>query len=351
MKRDMEHVAGCLLGGAIGDAMGAPVEALTLEQIRSQYGHGGVTEPILSGRVAYISDETQLTLFTTEGLLRGHCRAIRKGICNPFMVVHHAYLRWLHTQGRKERRPFAWGTPDQPDDGWLIRLPQLHADRQPGKTVLAALESGDMGTIDKPINHSKGCGGVVRVAPVGLMASGDLFDGACKMAAITHGHPTGYLAAGVFATIIECILRGLSIQHAIREAVRILIDREHNGECTLAIEKALGRAAWADPCPEVVESFGQGFLADEALAIAIYCSLVAHDDFAAGVRLAINHGGDSDSTGSMTGQILGAYLGKRAIPDRWLANLELAGEIEQLAEDVLTEHRDDDAWWERYPGW
>lgn len=276
---------------------------------------------------------------------------IRKGVCNPYMVVHHAYLRWLHTQGRKERQSFAWGTPGQPDDGWLIRLPPLHTDRKPGKTVLASLESGDMGTIDKPINNSKGCGGVVRVAPAGLMAEGDLFDLASQLAAITHGHPTGYLAAGVFAAIIQGILRGLSIQHAIRQAVQILVTKEHCGECLSAIETAMGRAAWAEPSAEIVESFGKGFVAEEALAIAIYCSLVAHDNFAAGIRLAVNHSGDSDTTASMTGQILGAYLGKQAIPEGWRTNLELADEIEQLAQDILTEHRDDDAWWERYPGW
>ena len=94
---------------------------------------------------------------------------------------------------------------------------------------------------------------------------------------------------------------------------------------------------------------------DEALAIAIAC-VESQPSFVAGVLAAVNHSGDSDSTGSIAGNILGALHGVVAIPTRWLDDLELRDEIEQLARDAIHEFyvRDDpvtDQWFARYPGW
>ena len=107
-------------------------------------------------------------------------------------------------------------------------------------------------------------------------------------------------------------------------------------------------AAAGDPSPETVESLGQGWVAEEALAIAVYCALVSPNDFASGVRLAVNHSGDSDSTGAIAGNILGAKLGVGAIPDHWLSVLELRAELEVLAEDLLTGFSENAAWADRY---
>ncbi len=67
------------------------------------------------------------------------------------------------------------------------------------------------------------------------------------------------------------------------------------------------------------------------MAISLYCAIAAEEDFAKGVRLAVNHSGDSDSTGSITGNILGAFLGKGAIPRKWLEELEHVNIIEETA--------------------
>ena len=92
------------------------------------------------------------------------------------------------------------------------------------------------------------------------------------------------------------------------------------------------------------------WVGEEALAIAIYCALVAGDDFDFGVRLAVNHGGDSDSTGAIAGNILGALLGRRSISDKWLEKLELRDAIEQVATDLFLGFQDGDEWWGKYPG-
>jgi ADP-ribosylglycohydrolase len=113
-------------------------------------------------------------------------------------VVYNAYLRWLHTQGYPKSKDH-----DTIYDGWLIGVKELYAQRGPGSTCLSALLSGKMGTIKQPINNSKGCGGVMRAAPVGLLYGKDkAFQIACECAAITHGHPSGYFSAGILACII-----------------------------------------------------------------------------------------------------------------------------------------------------
>jgi ADP-ribosylglycohydrolase len=102
-----EHFTGCLLGGAVGDALGAPVEFLNIREIRNRYGPSGITDyDVAYGRRGAITDDTQMTLFTAEGMLRADARWHLKGICYPPSVIHHAYIRWLHTQGEQSRSEF-----------------------------------------------------------------------------------------------------------------------------------------------------------------------------------------------------------------------------------------------------
>ena len=82
-------------------------------------------------------------------------------------------------------------------------------------------------------------------------------------------------------------------------------------------------------------ALGEGWVADEALAIALTCAL-ASPDFETGVRAAVNHDGDSDSTASMAGNLLGALHGFEAIPQRWLAGLEARRIIAEVADDLAT---------------
>jgi ADP-ribosylglycohydrolase len=79
---------------------------------------------------------------------------------------------------------------------------------------------------------------------------------------------------------------------------------------------------------------GGGWVGEQALAIAVCCALTA-EDFAEGVLRAVNHSGDSDSTGAICGNLLGAQLGEEAIPAAWLAELELREAIARLADDLF----------------
>jgi ADP-ribosylglycohydrolase len=209
--------------------------------------------------------------------------------------------------------------------------------------------SGKQGTSEQPLNNSKGCGGIMRAAPVGLADVNDPFGLGCETGALTHGHPSGYLAAGVLALIIHELIRGSSLDEAFDAALSALRGRPDSQECAAALEMAIALACEGSPSPEMVERLGRGFVADEALAIAVYCALAAQGDFVAGVRLAVNHGGDSDSTGAITGNILGAMLGVDAIPDHWLERLELREEIAMIADDLLKGYDESEAWRGRYP--
>ncbi|MCB2212091.1 ADP-ribosylglycohydrolase family protein [bacterium] len=331
-KRD--RMLGCLLGGAIGDALGAPVEFMTLGIIRRQFGPDGVQdfEAGMWGR-GVVTDDTQMMLFTLEGLIRGYLRFIDRGLADPCAVLHHAYLRWLITQGIRPDAELA----DYVTSGWLLQQEGLHARRAPGNTCLSALISANgPGSPENRLNDSKGCGGIMRVAPVGLLMP-SAFDIGVTSAAITHTHPSGYLAAGYFAELIRLMVReNMTLRDAAEAAIEPLLryDESEYDETARAIHSALILADEGDPTPEKVEQLGQGWIAEEALAIGLYCALVA-EDFRHGVLQAVNHGGDSDSTGMLAGNLLGLIYGTAGIPSYWRDQVEFADLIEEMVDDAL----------------
>ena len=162
----------------------------------------------------------------------------------------------------------------------------------------------------------------------------DPFQDECDVARLTHGHPSGYLVSGAFALIISRVMCGDALLDASRVALAVLCEHDGHAETTGAISSALDLATGHKPSANAVESLGEGWVAEEALAIALYCALVA-DDFRHGVLLAVNHSGDSDSTGSMAGQLLDAEHGIERIPPDWIAGLEGRDVIERITEDLI----------------
>jgi ADP-ribosylglycohydrolase len=355
-RRSLPHYRGCLFGGAVGDALGAAPEFISLEQIRRSFGPAGVTDYIEAyGRKGAITDDTQMTLFTAEALIRGHNRWLDRGICSLIDVGHHAYMRWLHTQGGRN-------VDKSLLTGWLVQQSGLHHRRAPGNTCLGSLEQGGPGTTERPINDSKGCGGVMRVAPVGLAKIDDWFKTGCELAAISHGHPSGYLSAGAFAEIIHRLAEGADLPAALATAMTRLRREKGHEETSKAVEAAIKLAGTTEGTPEDVQKLGGGWVGEEALAIGVYCALKAKD-FAHGVLMAVNHSGDSDSTGSIAGNILGLIHGEKGIPPHWLEHLELRDLIAEVATDLWlhfgegkkpagidfrSDQRSPD--WDKYPG-
>jgi len=339
-----DRYRGCLLGGAVGDALGAPVEFLSRSEILRKFGPRGLTEMAPAyGKLGAITDDTQMTLFTAEGILRAYVRGTLRGICDPPSVIHYAYLRWLHTQGEPLPKDNKFLLT-----GWLIEQRELFSRRAPGLTCIGSLRhTSEIGTPAQ--NDSKGCGGVMRVAPVGMMFHAlsisnpgsraanveRAFNMGCDAAALTHGHPTGFLAAGVMAALVFELLDGTELQSAIDRVISLLKARPSHEETLLALDGARRLHSSSASPSDAIRQLGGGWIAEEALAIGVYCALKA-TTFEDGVIMAVNHDGDSDSTGLIAGHLLGAMLGLSEIPARWLATLELRGVIEEVADDLAT---------------
>lgn len=339
-----ERYQGCLLGGAVGDALGAPVEFMCRSEILQTFGPKGIADLVPAyGKLGAITDDTQMTLFTAEGALRAYVRATLRGICSPPSVIHHAYLRWLFTQGEHEPRD-----KDFLLSGWLIEQKELFSRRAPGRTCIDALRSGiKIGLTAQ--NGSKGCGGVMRVAPIGMLFHAltlknfssrseylqRAFDLGCDAAALTHGHPTGYLTAGVMAALVFELLDGADLTIAIERVIPLLTKRDRHEEILNAVQQAQFLHSTGTAPDEAIRQLGQGWIAEEALAIGIYCALKA-GNFESAVIMGVNHDGDSDSTGLIAGHLMGAMQGRSAIPERWIAPLELRGVMEEMADDLAT---------------
>ena len=323
----IKRYRGCLLGGAAGDALGYQVEFDKLSEIRRRFGEGGVRS-----MGPHISDDTQMTLFTAEGMLMGKKHRMPMPAC-----VYQSYLDWYRTQNpRGKGGCFAKKSE-------LLKVEGLYRREAPGNTCLTALGSGKIGLIDEPINHSKGCGGVMRTAPCGMLKMSDLRDNEDAWAlqgamagAITHSHIMGYVPAAMLADIVHMIL--LEDGHTLEAIVADSLERmmrmfpaPATDDFAELIRRAVELAPANVPDTEAIRKLGQGWVGDEAIAIAIFCALRYQDDLVECLSAAVTHDGDSDSTGAIAGNILGAWLGASAIPEEWLAAIELRDVVDSMA--------------------
>lgn len=350
----LDKIRGSLIGGAAGDALGYSVEFLQDYQIFQKYGSSGITEYSLVNGIAQISDDTQMTLFTANGILCGATRVAMRGIGgDPEAYVRVSYLDWLLTQeltyeeGKKVN-----GINNFTCNSWLLDVPELYSTRAPGNTCISALRTRRNGYsrnfTGNPINQSKGCGGIMRIAPLGLHYEpysdkwlDELQKSAAEISAITHGHPLGYIPSAVLTQIInQCVypfeektLKQIVID-AKNRAMDIFRDKQHIEEMSTLIDKAIELSENDIEDLENIKSLGEGWVAEETLAIAIYCSLKYENDFSKGIIAAVNHSGDSDSTGAVVGNILGARLGYSKIEQKWIDHLELREVIDEMAHDL-----------------
>ena len=337
---------GCLIGGAIGDALGYAVEFATESSIFSRYGKSGITEYNLQNDKAIVSDDTQMTMFTATALLDGVTRGKLRGIMGSFArYIGLEYKGWYLTQ----TKPFPVDKEENyAKYSWIMNMPEMFKRRAPGNTCLSALASGEKGTLEKPINNSKGCGGVMRVAPIGLYFSRfehmlweeiDIIG--AEASAVTHGHELGYIPAAALVHIINAIVKNddLSVLQAVNDSISamqsLFKNCTHIGYFTELMKKAVELSQKKCDDLEAIHKLGEGWVAEETLAIAAYCAIKYQDNFEKAVCTAVNHNGDSDSTGAVCGNILGAYLGYKAIPQKYKDNLEFHDVLLELAGDLL----------------
>jgi ADP-ribosylglycohydrolase len=308
----------CLVGGAIGDALGYRIEFDRWPAIVREHGPEGIRLAGASGALM-VSDDTQMTLFTLEGMARA------VGTEAITSEIREAYLDWYGTQvgGRTSREP----------RGRLAGHAAMCQVQAPGSTCLSALRQGGQGTVELPINNSKGCGGVMRTAPLGFLAE-SVNDAAllrlgAEAAALTHGHPDGYLPAGAMAAFTRDALNDVAWDASVAKVLELVRERAASDGTVAAIEAAVNAAADGVASREKVSALGEGWVGEEALAVGLYAAMVAKT-FAECIEVAANHDGDSDSTASIAGQLWGARYGLEGIP------LEIAERVDVIGALVGT---------------
>jgi len=304
---------GTIFGLAIGDALGAPVEFMRRDEIVEHYGPNGIDDLDEWGGfpTGYYTDDTQMSLATAHGLITWKHDSQNQRPSEPTASVYRSYLKWREIQHDPNQR------------------------RAPGHTCLSALDSGEMGSIEHHINNSNGCGGVMRTAPVGLVLEfSDPFRTGAECAAITHGHPSGYLSAGYLSELIVRLVRGCELKSAARATRHSLVSYEGHEETLEFVDRALELADSNTTAHDAIEQLGQGWVGEEALAIALFVALRYPDDWKAATLAAVDHSGDSDSSGSICGAILGATLGIEAIPPRWIEQIENRVLLDKTASDM-----------------
>lgn len=338
MKVTAESVFSVLATGAAGDALGNPVEFQSFRNITRTTDGGLVgANGFPKGRLALITDDTQMTMFTMEGMIN----ARRRGT-DPVAETWESYQRWLATQSFGGSR-----RGNARMEGWLIREGRLHASRAPGGTCLSALSGGRPGSVHESINNSKGCGGVMRVAPAAFWSdnTAEVFKLAVGQAALTHTHPLGYLSAGVLAAIVNRLLHGDNLPAATYRAYERLITWSGHELQAELIDRVLRevdvfhRTGAVLDGDAMVDRFkgdtatGGGWVGEEALAIGLYSAFVA-SDVAHGLGVAVTHGGDSDSTGAVAGNILGAMYpagSDRGLTSEWADAVEMQDVMVRLS--------------------
>ncbi len=326
-----ERVRGAVLAGAVGDAIGTQVEFSTSEEIRGRFGRSGLTGmAAVEFPAGSIGDDTQLTLFTLEALVRGFQQWEDEAHCPRVDMALASYGRWLDTQGE-----IPSGIPVAAYlDGWMVHEPALRVRRSPSVGCLAALRTGRRGTPDAPINSSSGTAPLGRVGVLGL-ALDDPLHIATQNAALTHGHRDAVWAAGALALIVRAVADGEQIAEA-AEAVVATLEREHDARTVAAsLRNAVRVARAGPPTAERLAQLGSGWEAPEALAYAVCCSLAAEDGIAA-LQAAVNHSGPSDTIATACGHIVGTGLGANWIPAAWIDALDARDLIETVVEDVVT---------------
>jgi len=380
-----DRIRGCLIGGAAGDALGYAVEFKGEDEIFSKYGKRGITEYSLRADtgLARISDDTQMTMFTAAGILNALTDAkLYGGDVSARRFVMRAYLDWHTTQ--EQAAAAYWGhsiAEPMPAVTWLMDVPELYSRRAPGNSCLTSLEfrmsHPEMETgnyITNTVNGSKGCGAVMRAAPVGMVADWDPDYAdmeSAEIGAITHGDPLGYLPAMLLSHIINRILwpvpmggikgvmnrvlrrdNEMSLRDVIIDArdamIRLFGKNEHTKAMAALIDNAIAFAGNTADDLENIHLLGQGWVGDEALAIAVYCCLRHEDSFSDAIIAAVNHMGDSDSTGAIAGNIMGALYGYESLEDKWKQNLELSDVILELADDMAAGAADNEEWRRKY---
>ena len=339
MRRSLYR--GCLLGLAVGDAMGFTVDSRSWREIQEDYGPNGLLGYDLVNGYADVTSYTQLAAFTLNGLLLGLTRGQVQGRMAPFIK----YIALAEKEWALSQRP--WNRPDQ-SHCWLMQQSELCRRQCMDNRMLDMLDRDNPGSPEEPRNSFSQPGSLTTAVGVGLFCHRhriplvEVNRLGAEAVALTNGSPTAFLTVAMVAHIVTCILRKPEAPlravyaHAMRD-----IREEYGHQYSQAydicnqVRNAITYALSRNLSPvDVMEKLRCSDCAG-VLAGAVYASLVAETDFDRAMILAVNHSGRSAAVGALTGAFLGAKQGEKALPEFYMECLEPASVLKELADDLF----------------
>ncbi len=296
---DLNRVKGVIYGLAVGDALGRLTEFMSLSEIKSKYGDAGITE---LPEPALFTDDTQMSIAIAEALIR----AGEQNIDEIMVAVRDKFIKWHHS----------------PEN-----------NRAPGNACLTGVANMEQGKhwSESGVAGSKGCGSAMRAAPIACLYQDDsekLKEVAKATGICTHRHQTAVAACIGAAYLVKLALDRVPPDKMIPELLSFTkgISEEFD-EAILKVDECLN---WKDE-EKALNYLGEGWIGEEAVALALYCFLRYSDNYEKVVIRGANTDGDSDSIACIGGAISGAYLGIEAIPDNWIKRIEKPDYLEDLA--------------------
>ena len=336
---------GSLLGGACGDALGYPVEHKSYSAIIAKYGENGIQAMSIdeSGE-ALITDDTQMTIYTAQGLIH----ALKHNSSSDEMVVevHKSYLRWigslLHNQPELTDLYRALYSADELLHNDLLESGEnrgLDKKMCRGGSTFTALLSGNRYSTSNPAPEGVRCGTIMRSAPIALCCYRNpelAFSVGCECAALTHGDPTAYLSAGVMCMLISHLLSGMEMREAIDHSLQYLGKQPNSTLLLHVLQKGVNLAQSPSLRPiDDIKQIGKGWRADENLSIVLYCCIRFDKNVKDALLACVNHDGDSDSVAAVCGNVMGAYVGRGGLPEEFVNHIQFKDLLVRQANELL----------------
>ena len=337
MEEKFSVYRGCLLGMAIGDALGYPVDIKSWDEIQDSYGPNGLLGfDLQEFEYAQVSSYTQIATYLCNGLLL----AVSRGKVDYLRYAKVALKEWTRSQQFYR----------DPEESlcWLAKLPQFRRKNCRDARMLDNLRLELFGTMGAPKNDNNAPGAITagiatamfynskRLTPdqVGTLAG--------ELVALTHGNPEAFLSSVVLAYALTGIFQEpeVPLVDQFLQAIAVMDGQfrsrfVQSEELALQLRRAISLAKSGIVSPQEGMEQLECMDAAQCLAASMFACLLYPNDFDSAMITAVNHSGMSAATGAITGAILGAKLGEASLPDFYLESLECADVLGLLAEDMV----------------
>ncbi len=309
-QSDLENkLLGMLYGGALGDALGCPIEFSSLKSIQAAYGEKGLTELLVDSPW---TDDTQMAI----AVIKGVCPDPLGDLDTIMTNIVKEFINWLDNPGIA-----------------------------PGNTCLKGVRALAQGRhwSTSGILMSKGCGSVMRSPALGFIYqnnSDKLTQIARSQGIATHGHPAAIIASVAAPYTVKLILDGIPEEKILPRVDNMF--RGHNQDFDKCLERINALRFGSNEIDEM-SSLGRGWVGDEAYVMSLYAFLRHPEDVKKCLRLAVNHSGDSDSIGCIAGNFIGVKKGFGHLPKEWLKHLRNRDHLDALVPLMLAARKIVDA--------